>query len=503
MGRKRSDYKVSGIELVKFEEEIIGIFMSAELSDFIKAVFRKQPITLKYKDQDYKLTILEADVNNRIAVEYFYKTINDTVSLIFQEDPAPIEPLMKLYMRLQSSLALNTKVPRIIRRGTRKFDVRTLASRTSNENFREHLTFAQLPYPNKILDASERYKYLINKIKLQEGNNTDDQQLFEKAIYIKNVLDTDFNQDEYYNYLDTIINKLDEWEKIENTFIEGKTEEELDLILEGKGRASIREAHDRFLKKFGIEFNNPLFQKLYFELEGLYYWFWENVFLSAYAEINSLMSEVERRAYILLYTRQGYLDFHIPLFEQLTNEFAETLTVDESVELIVTLLFGLEDGNGEMIEKYNTKFSYFLKFYPIWMDIIRLDENMKDEEIALILYESYIPKIRITGTLSGEKLKREFPSIFESINKINDSFTLEEILPNENLTIEEYDYLHLMHLIETKLSDNEREVIELLYFDRKEYTQTTLALELGISQSAVNQRLKSALIKLKISLSAL
>ncbi|MCU0332378.1 MAG: hypothetical protein MUC75_03285, partial [Ignavibacteriaceae bacterium] len=131
MGRKRSDYKVSEIELVKFDEEILGIFMSAELSDFIKGVFRKQPITLKYKDQDYNLTVWEADVNNRIAVEYFYKTINDTVSLIFQEDPAPIEPLMKLYMRLQSSLALNTKVPRIIRRGTRKFDVRTLASRTS------------------------------------------------------------------------------------------------------------------------------------------------------------------------------------------------------------------------------------------------------------------------------------------------------------------------------------------------------------------------------------
>ena len=471
--------------------------MNLALSDFIKAVFRKQLVTFKYKDQEYTLTIYTANINSKVAANYFFQTAKNTASLLFYEDSTLIEQLMKFYLRLQSSVGLKTRVPRIIRRGKRKFDVRTLASRTPGSNFREHITFSQLPYPKKVLDASERYKYLLDKIKLQDGNDPDNQRLFEKAIYIKEVLDAEINEEEYYDYFETILQKLNDWEEKENTFIEEKTDKELDLILEGRDTSSLRILHDRYLEEFINEFSNPLFQRLYFELEGLYYWFWENIFLSVFVKINSQMREVERRAFILMYTRQEYIDYHIPAFEYIIEEFWGSLRTEEQIELVYTLLFVEDSKRDSMVKIYDIKFTDFLKFYPLWVDIIRLDENMSGDEFSAIGYFRYIPKQRPTGTANGKIQKATFESLFESLNNEPDSDTLEASIPVEDEQFKEYDSAHLLHLINTKLSDNEREAIELYYYGEEEDTQVTISKKLDISQSALNQRLKSAILKLK------
>ena len=238
------------------------------------------------------------------------------------------------------------------------------------------------------------------------------------------------------------------------------------------------------------------FINCYSELEGLYYWFWENIFLSAYSGINSGMSEVERKAYILMYTRQEYIDYHIPAFEYLIEEFFGSLTAEEQIELIYTLLFNVANEPDDLVNTYSTKLRDFLKFFPLWIDIMRLDENMSDDEFSVIRYLKYIPKQRPTGTVDGKIQRTTFESLFESLNEEGDSDTLEDSIPVEDKQFKEYDYAHLLHLINTQLSDKERKVIELYYEDEK-YTQATLAQKLGSSQSAVNQRLKTARVKLK------
>lgn len=473
--------------------------MAADLTDFIRNVFKKQPISFKYKDQPYRLTLYAADVNNKIAAEYFLHTVNETVKLVVQEDPRPIEQLMKLYMRLQSSAVLKTRVPRVIKRGNRKFDVRTLASRTSEEKkFNEHITFASLPYPNNLLDASERYKYIIDKTKLQAGTNLDTDRLFEKAIYVKDVLNTEINEDEYYNYVETILQKLDKWEKKETALVEERTREEEELILSGRGGEIIREFHDRYLEEFINEITNPLFKKLFYELEGLYYWFWENIFLSVFVRINSSMSETEKKAYLLFYSRQNYLDFHLPAFEQLTLDFFETLSEEEKAELIYTLLINKIGGGDAVAKAYDTRFMDFLRFYPLWLNIVHLDENMNDDEFSVIRYNDFIPKQRPTGTIDGKIQKTTFESLFEFIKtEKKDSDTLEESIPVEDEQFKRYDSAHLLHLVNTQLSKKEREAVEQYYLGEEEDAQVTVSKNLGISQSALNQRLKSAIIKLK------
>jgi RNA polymerase sigma factor (sigma-70 family) len=209
------------------------------------------------------------------------------------------------------------------------------------------------------------------------------------------------------------------------------------------------------------------------------------------------MNEVDRKAYILRYTRQEYLSYHIPAFEYLINDFYGMLELDERIELVYALFFSQPDRSNSILEPYDTKFSDFLKFYPIWLDIVRLDENMTNEDLAFIRFRTSISKRRITGTTNGEDIYNEFASLFESINENKSKLTFEEILPGENQEKPVFNFEYLSHLIESELTEKEREVFELFYIDQEDHTQKTIADKLGISQSAVNQRLKSALTKLK------
>ena len=65
--------------------------------------------------------------------------------------------------------------------------------------------------------------------------------------------------------------------------------------------------------------------------------------------------------------------------------------------------------------------------------------------------------------------------------------TFEDDCQLRDLWIDEISDLRIQSRI-TKLSDIEREILTLLYFDR--YTQKEIAQKMGISPSAVNQRLK-------------
>lgn len=473
--------------------------MSLDLSGFIQIAFRRQPITFIYNDQKYEFNFYSAYLNKKEVVEYFLDAVRNITIRASQESPEDYLLLMKFYMRFQNSYELNTLVPRIVRRGHRKFDVRTLASTTNSEkgrDFKESITFGKIKYKNNILDALERYNYLIEKMKLEEGSNPDQSNLFEKAIYIREIQDMEIEEVTYEYYLSDFIKKLKKWEEREKVLIDKKYSDEESAQIISINKKDIREMHDQFIVFFKDEVNKPLFKKLFYDLEGLYFWFWECVFFEVYDSIKLSLSEVERKAFLFAYTRQEYLDYHIPIFEPLREEFINLLNPEERIEFLYAFLFN-EDSENKLLNKFDDKFTSFIKFYPVWVDVRRLDESLNDDDRLTIENEPFFRRQRKIGTKEGEDIIGSFDSLFELLKNQDEQSNLEEKIAENLQEDSDNDFDKFKNLIETELTEKEREIIDIMLADPEQNTQEKIAGKLGISQAAVNQRYSSARRKLK------
>ena len=472
--------------------------MSLNLSGFIQAAFKKQSIAFNYNDLPYELNFYSAYLNKKEVAEYFLDAVGEITTKLSEENPEDYLLLMKFYMRFQKSEELTTRVPRIVRRGHRKFDVRTLVSKTNTEKskkFKTSITFDKIEYKNNILDARKRYDYLVEKMRLEDGKNPDLSNLFEKAIFIREIQDLEIDEIAYENYLSDFIIKLNNWEEREKLFIDEKYNDEetnQDIAI---SKIHIREIHDQFILFFKDEVDNPLFKKLFYDLEGLYFWFWETILLEVYDFIKSSLSEAERKAFLLSYTRQEYLDYHIPIFEPLGEEFINLLNPEERIEFLYAFLFN-EDSENKLLNKFDDKFTDFIKFYPVWVDIIRLDENLNEDDKLTIQSEPYFRGQRIIGTKEGKDVMGNFDSLFQSVNRKGDGLTLEEEIGDIIPKYSKLDIEALNKIISDELTQKEREVINLI-LDESGFTQEQIAAELNISQSAINQRYKNAIKKIQ------
>lgn len=472
--------------------------MSLDLSGFIQTAFKRQPITFIYNNQTYEFNFYSAYLNKKEVVEYYLDAVGDITTNLTQENPEHYLLLMKFYMRFQKSEELKSRIPRVVRRGHRKFDVRNLASTTNSEkgrDFKESITLGKIKYKNNILDARERYNYLIEKMKLEEGRNTDASNLFEKAIFIREIQDLKINEIEYENYLSNFIIKLNKWEEKEKLFIDKKYNDEeanQDIAISKK---DIREIHDEFILYFKDEVDNPLFKKLFYDLEGLYFWLWETILLQVYDFIKSSLSEAERKAFLFTYTRQEYLDYHIPIFEPLVEDFINLLKPDERMEFLYAFLFDADIEN-KLLKKYDDKFTGFIKFYPVWVDVRRLDESLNDDDRITIENEPFFRRQRKIGTKDGEDIIGSFDSLFELLKNQDEQSNLEEKIAENLQEDSDNDFDKFKNLIETELTEKEREIFNLMLADPEQNTQEIIAKKLSISQSAVNQRYSSARRKL-------
>ena len=457
-----------------------------------------------YDSAEYSFRFFNASLNQKKAVEILFEFIDSQESL-FNKDEAPqLKLLLEFYWKFRDSPELKTKIKqRFLRKGVRKFDVRTLAPSNQfsegGKAFIGHITFSQLPLNEK--DAQKRFETLLETIKKQKGNSIENpNELFKNAIYIPEVYNIENNEQEYENFASEFYKKLISWEQIENGLLDeilgraNMDQSASEIISDNINQ--IKDFQRQFTSYFSNDMDNPSFRRLFFQLEAFFYSCWETIFMIFYYSIENNLTEIEKNAFQLAYMRQEYIDYHIPMFEPILVEFLRILTKQEKDEMFYCLLVD-ESEDKKTISKYDKKFNEFLNFYPIWLDIIRLDESLSPEDLGVIGFNNLISRRRQTGISHGEKDYTKFDSINDPISRGNENNrgqTFEDILTREDNIESTFDLEKYKLIIENNLSDKQKEVVKLKYQDEDEsLTEEEIANKLGISQPAVNQRLQGAL----------
>jgi hypothetical protein len=459
---------------------------------------------IEYGGVTYNFRFYDANLNqNAVPI------LNDHIRFRFSETEAEEMILfMSFYWKFRGSPALGTKLPeRVIRIGVRKFDVRTLGTQKmsagSERKAKEYLTFSRNHFnPSKTKTGWERYRFYVENKKLEEKAlklYPLISERFQSAIYYPHYDKMEFNETEFNDYAEGIYNKILKLTEIENKFWSEKTAKEKKS---GERLKNMKMLQQQFVAAFSDDIKTPLFKRLFYELESLFMCFWEEIFERVYIFLSPELTSVERKAYLLAYMRQEYLGYQIPLFEPIFEEFQRTLTQTSTDEILYGLLFCEEKAKSALIyEKFEQKFADFLIFYPIWLHIIRLDESITPENLVLINSSNVIPKKRpirkkrikneTTGKLEWRRITQSFDSIYEQKMSGDEQFTLEDILPGPDIDNSSYDSEKIKKIVD-KLTKKQKEVFNYEYQSKEKLNQEDIAKKLGISQSAVNQRLKNA-----------
>lgn len=87
------------------------------------------------------------------------------------------------------------------------------------------------------------------------------------------------------------------------------------------------------------------------------------------------------------------------------------------------------------------------------------------------------------------------------VDSLNEDVTIEDTIADNSISIEEliikkseYEQLHNGLAL---LSEKERELIELLFFEKKHITEKEISISQGVSKQAINKQKAKILIKLK------
>jgi RNA polymerase sigma factor (sigma-70 family) len=143
----------------------------------------------------------------------------------------------------------------------------------------------------------------------------------------------------------------------------------------------------------------------------------------------------------------------------------------------------------------------FLKFFPVWLAIVHKDEEYKQYNPLLLRADKrYKEKIRRSNRKETDKLEEqktddeyiETVSLEDHVGSPDNDLKFIDILASP--TEEKRDYSKLSRYI-GELPERQKQIIVAYYFE--ELSQKELAKKLGISQSAVNQRLVYAISLLK------
>jgi len=459
-------------------------------------LFIPNHINTEYGGTTYDFRFYSANLGRREAVAI----LNDHIRGRFSEtESEEMILMMSFYWKFRDSPALGTKLSeRVIRIGERKFDIRSLGTpyryKDSGRKVKEYITFSRHRYPSGIVEGWDRYKYFVDNITKDEiiqEYNPDMAERFQSAIYYPLLGDNEINEDEFNDYANSIYQKLLELKEIESKYWSEKTEGERKEALKGGGLESKQKLQREFTSAFSEDIKNPLFKRLFYELECLFMCFWEEIFAKVYMFLSPSLTSVERKAYLLAYMRQEYLGYQIPLFEPILEEFQRILNQTSTDEILYGLLFCEDKSESDLInEKYREQFEGFLKFYPKWVEITRIDD-LNARDLRVIDDDDLISR-----SLTVKSKDKEFNYFFHSLNDevrpgTDEPITFQDILADIVLE-NSRNHEKMKHIISTKLTIKQQEVINLILGSEGNIIQEEIAEQLGITQEAVSQRLENA-----------
>lgn len=426
------------------------------------------------------LRIFQVDQLNEEAVVQFYTALD---SLIINGDALSHIASLQAKFYLFAKHPFHSRMKKrksLYKRDQRKYDPRTLFD-TKNISF----------HSNRFLENSKTPIARQNKIisSMEKG------QIEESFIKtLNNALYLDFNKykaisdSNYLIFRERVINDFMNWDL--NDQWTNAEEKGLDF-------------EDKFLKYYKNENEINLFRTFLYQCEALYNQVWENLFEEKLIELDleHHLSNNERVLYKFMYTRQSVFDNHILMLEEILISFWNTLPTEQQALIFLVFQYEFAENIAKNLQiAIFRKLSAFLKYYPIWLEIIQLDEKLKPNERILLKSANKVVFYSVKQK-NGKSIKIEYQSI--------EDVTFGEIKGDEELPYKmEGGYVgsRIEKVLNSamdfensigNLTTKQKEVIQLL---AEGYTEQEIASKLNISQPAVNQRKKSAILALKETL---
>jgi len=348
-----------------------------------KSIFPNK-LNLKYKGVEFTARIFLS----KFEQSFFEEITTDYVD-VFENLPKgekdSLKLLLTIFLELNGNPLLNPDPKfRLIRLGTREFSYSMLGKYKNAK----HGTFFNTKFSS--LDGKKRYKEIIDRsIREDKKTNTTIQERFNRAIYDEPLMDNpDLNSKLEVIFKDII----DLRTKITKAWKNATKKQQKDSkwiqknIIEPKGKVYM---------KWKKEITKPEFQSLFHKIEEHFFSIWQTIFSRIEVRLNVKYSltKQELKIYELMYFKQDLIDSHIPVFEPIFEEFSHTLTKNEIIELLKLIFFATDGPDSEhLLNTYKEKFERFLKFYPLWLKLVRNDENITKENKRIILRMMFLER---------------------------------------------------------------------------------------------------------------
>jgi RNA polymerase sigma factor (sigma-70 family) len=394
-----------------------------------------------------------------------------------------------------SDLESRSHLKSTYKRGKRKFQILTL-------NDPKYITFLEFFSDFRNNKTPESRLDLFTNV-INKGDKAQySKELFYKSFYEKYPLESNLNESNYLLYRDNLLENYENWQTgWKNIPAEASEEQKASTLVEFM---------DKLNEMFRIERGKPEFSLFLKEAESVYILCFELFFVEMLFELQKIynLTEKEVKLYRLMYTRQKYFDDHIPKLERLLVEFYKTLSKEDKALLIFAVLNDEPDSVVKHLRgKYQNKLTNFLKMYPIWLEIVQMDEALDGEKKHLILskenrifYEMFAKENwRLSYKIDDPDNPGEKKEIFVTIKYIHDEIPgsedgllFEEVIPNPNaegpdiLVIKKEIIEQILPKAIEALTPKQKTVIQRMYFDNK--TEKQIAEEEGVAQSAISQR---------------
>lgn len=462
-------------------------------------VLKKVSFSMKLNEKDvsYEFRLISIDTGKRELYEDFYAYLDDFLSDENDLIGANIYLLTKFLLLYNNPYTTSAKPVFRYKRDKRKFEIKTL-------NSFNYLTF----YENKKFTSNDDLQARLKKLydsKLKTDRRKLSSELMTEAIYYNSELIKTENSPAYREFC----------KKIKMEFI--------DFEFDPKDP---KEYYKWFKEKFYVyeesEETLEFITKFLYECEGVYDFVWESFFKDLYSQLEkeTTITSHEKTIYEFMYYRNEHFGYHIPMFEHVLTQFwnhiesrwrqaaiwsmIESDYVTERTKIISFLKYELEN---------------FLKFFPVWLAIVRQDEDhRKYTPLLLNADKRYKEKIRKSkkkdkDDVDEKEKKKDADDIYKQekedeyiktvylddhVGDPDQNLRLIDVLPAPN-DDKEIDVYKLKRCI-NELPIQEKEIIEDHYFNN--LSQKDIGVKFGISQSAINQRLKKILMLLREKLNS-
>lgn len=436
--------------------------------------FGDSPFTIDFR-------YFRADLKKKEVIEEFFNTVNNFLKDAPEEFHNYTVGMLLIYMTYRyPPTAPHKRTNLTYKRDIRKYNSKSVRN-MFNPAFLELKSKLNLKYD----EIEGKLMSEINKM----GSRTFSRELWKESLYFQYPFNHDLSEEEYDDYKQVLIENYFKWQ-------ESQKESE--------------KKKDEFWKLFQDE--RPEFHALLYEAEIIFNLFWEMFFIKMLEqlEIKYGLTEIERKVYLLSYTRQELFNYSIPVFEEILSSFLNYLDKKDLIALIFTIAYDDRRFDGYILNK----FTEFVKYYPVWLDMMQMDESLSDEEISLILnktnrffFESHkdvkkyynvkdpdnadqTKKIYIKEVLLDTAVEGTNDLLFHDLISIESAIDIFYEKDLERALFLKFD-LEALKIFVEELPDKQKEAIKAVYLEER--TQEEFARSLGVKQAAISQRISTAL----------